>query len=145
MPQSNLPPLQSQDATFNEDGFEAVKTDLGNMALQIGQRTVLHLSGAQRVAIPRAGVAKIFAQSDTATASSSSTANHVLTAMRSGQVTDISLDSDDNEIVAYKEYFMGEIPVSQGSLISLEVTVTGSPSPTLSNDNFTVRCELSEE
>lgn len=145
MPRNKLPPLQSQDAKFDQDGFEGVKTDLGNIALKIGQPETLYLSGANRIAIPRPGVAKIWAISDTATAASSSTANHVITALKSGQATDISLDSDDNEIVAYQQYFMGEIPVSQGNVISIEVTVTGSPSPTLSNDNFTVRCELSEE
>lgn len=145
MATNNQPPLQSTDAKFDQDGFEAIKTDLVNQSLQIEKDKIIHLTGANRVVAPRPGNARLYAVSDTATASSSSTANHVLTAMFSGQVSDISQDSQNNEIEAYKEYFMGERYVGKGSVLSLDVTVTGSPTPTLSNDNFTIRCELTEE
>lgn len=142
---SNLPPLQSQDAHFDENGFESIKTDLQQIAMAIDVSKRTSLSGGDRVMVPRAGVVNIFMVCDTAT-SSSSTAYHVLTALRNGQdETGISINSYTNELVAYKEYYMGQRPVSQGNVVSIDIAVTGSPSPTLSNDNFTIRCELAEE
>jgi len=137
-------PLQSQDAKFDEDGFEKVKTDLQQVATSLGDETVIHLSGP-RVMIPRAGVVNIFLTSDTTT-SSSSTAYHVITCLRSGQdETGISFNTNTNELTAYEELYGGQVKASRGSVISVDISVTGSPSPTLSNDNFTIRCELAEE
>jgi hypothetical protein len=142
---SNLPPLQSQNANFDDRGFAAVKTDLQQLAQAIDSSGTTTLTGANRVLVPRSGVVNIFFSTDTATVSTS-TAYHVITALRNGQSeTGISINSFTNELVAYKEYYAGQRPVSQGNIIAISIAVTGSPSPTLSIDNITIRCELSEE
>jgi len=142
---SNLPPIQSQEAKFDERGFEAFKTDLQQIAQSINFSNKTHLTGGDRLLVPRAGVANVFFATNTAT-SSSSTAYHVITAIRSGQVdAGISINTFTNELVAYKEYYAGQFAVSRGTILALTVAVTGAPTPTLSNDNFTIRCELAEE
>ena len=42
MPLSNLPPLQSQSAKFDEPGFEAVKADLQNLSVLAGQAAAMY-------------------------------------------------------------------------------------------------------
>jgi hypothetical protein len=139
---NNLPPLQSQSANFDQPGFEAVKADIQQLAVLVGQDTAISIAAGDRFLCPRTGIAQFWASSNTATVSSS-TAYHTITCVRSGQSeTGISLVTTTNELVAYQEYFMGEIPVSQGNTIAVQVTVTGSPSPTLSSANFSLRCQL---
>jgi len=142
MPQSDLPPLQSQSAGFDEEGMEAVKADLQTLSVMAQQDTTIHISAGDRFLVPRTGTAQFWTSCNTASVSSS-TAYHTITCVRSGQSeTGISLVTSANELVAYQEYFMGEIPVSQGNTIAVSVTVTGAPSPTLSSANFSLRCEL---
>lgn len=142
MPQSNLPPLQSQSAKFDKEGFEAVKADMQTLSVLANQDNTIHIAAGDRFLVPRTGIAQLFMSVNLATVSSS-TAYHTITCVRSGQSeTDITLVTTANELVAYQEYFMGEIPVSQGNTIAVSNTVTGAPSPTLSSDNFSLRCEL---
>lgn len=142
MPLSDLPPLQSQSAKLDEEGFEAVKADLQNLSVLTGQDTTIHIAAGDRFLVPRTGTAQFWVSSDTATVSSAAIF-HTITCLRSGQdETGISLVTSANELVAYEEYFMGEIPVSQGNTVKVNVAVTGAPSPTLSSDNFSLRCEL---
>ncbi len=142
MPPSNLPPLQSQSAKFDEPGFEAVKADLQQIAALAQQDTTLHIAAGDRFLVPLTGTAQFWTSSDTTTVSSAAL-YHSVTCLRSGQSeTGISLVTTANEIVAYQEYFMGEIPVSQGNTVKVSVTVTGAPVPTLSSDNFSLRCKL---
>lgn len=142
MPLNSLPPLQSQSAKFDEPGFEAVKADLQQISTVVGQAAALSIAAGDRFLVPRTGTAQFWVSSNAATVSSAAN-YHTITCLRSGQSeTGISLVTSANELVAYQEYFMGEIPVSQGNTISVSVTVTGAPVPTLSSDNFSVRCEL---
>lgn len=142
MVSKNLPPLQSQSAKFDEPGFEAVKADIQQLATLVGQNNTLSLTGGSRLLMPKTGTAQFWISCDTATVSTA-TAYHTITCVRSGQSeTGISFITTDNELVAYDELFAGEIPVSQGNTIAVSVSVTGSPSPTLSSDNFSIRCEL---
>lgn len=142
MPQSNLPPLQSQSAQFDEEGFEAVKADMQTLSVLATQDNTIHIAAGDRFLVPRTGTAQLFMSVNLATVSSS-TAYHTITCVRSGQFeTGISLVTTANELVAYQEYFMGEIPVSQGNTIAVSVAVTGAPSPTLSSANFSLRCKL---
>ena len=142
MPPNNLPPLQSQSAKFDEPGFEAVKADLQQISTVVGQSAAMSIAAGDRFLCPRTGTAQFWISSNTATVSSAAL-YHTVTCVRSGQAeTGISLVTTANEIVAYQEYFMGEIPVSQGNTIAVSVTVTGAPVPTLSSANFSLRCEL---
>lgn len=142
MPQNNLPPLQSQSAKFDEPGFEAVKADLQQLSTLVGTSPSIPIAAGDRFLCPRTGTAQFWVVSDTATVSSAAL-YHTITCLRSGQSeTGISLVTTANEIVAYQEYFMGEIPVSQGNVIAVNVAVTGAPVPTLSSANFSLRCEL---
>ncbi len=139
---NNLPPLQSQSAKFDAEGFEAVKADLQQLSVLVRQDTAIPIAAGDRFLCPRTGIAQFWVSSDTATVSTA-TAYHTVTCLRSGQSeTGISLVTTANELVAYQEYFMGEIPVSQGNTIAVSVAVTGAPVPTLSRDNFSLRCEL---
>lgn len=146
MPQNsasgNLPPLQSQSAKFDAPGFDAVKADLQQLSNLVRQDESLAIAAGDRFLVPLAGVAQFWISSNTATVSSAAH-YHTVTCLRSGQSeTGISLVTTANELVAYQEYFMGEINVSQGNTIAVSVTVTGSPSPTLSSANFALRCQL---
>ena len=142
MPLSDLPPLQSQSAKFDAEGFEAVKADLQNLSVLTGQETTIDIAAGDRFLMPQTGTAQFWASSNTATVSSPGN-YHTITCLRSGQSeTGISLVTTDNELVAYQEYFMGEIPVSQGNMIETSVVVTGAPAPTLSSANFSLRCKL---
>ena len=142
MPLSDLPPLQSQSAKFDAEGFEAVKADLQSLSVLVGQETTIPVCGGDRLPMPETGTAQFWVSSNTATVSTA-TAYHTITCLRSGQSeTGISLVTSANELVAYQEYFMGEIPVSQGNTIAVSVVVTGAPVPTLSSANFSLRCKL---
>ena len=142
MPLNNLPPLQSQSANFDDPGFQAVKADLQQISTIMEQSGALSIAAGDRFLCPRTGTAQFWISSNTSTVSSAAL-YHTVTCLRSGQSeTGISLVTTANEIVAYQEYFMGEIPVSQGNTIAVSVTVTGAPVPTLSSANFSLRCEL---
>lgn len=142
MPPNNLPPLQSQSAKFDGPGFEAVKADLQLLSTLIGQSPSIPITAGDRFLVPRTGTAQFWISSNTTTVSSAAL-YHTVTCLRSGQAeTGISLVTSSNEIVAYQEYFMGEIPVSQGNTVAVSVTATGAPVPLLSSDNFSLRCEL---
>ncbi len=139
---SDLPPLQSQSAKFDEPGFEAVKADLQQISTVVGQAASIPLVAGDRFLVPLTGVAQFWTSSNTATVSSAAN-YHTITCLRSGQSeTGISLVTSANELVAYQEYYMGELNVSQGNTIAVSVTVTGAPVPTLSSANFSLRCQL---
>lgn len=140
--QNGLPPLQSQSAKFDEPGFEAVKADLQQLSTLVRQDAAIDIAAGDRFLVPQTGIAQFWTSSNTTTVSSAAL-YHTVTCLRSGQSeTGISLVTSANEIVAYQEYFMGEIPVSQGNTIAVSVTVTGAPVPTLSSANFSLRCKL---
>ncbi len=139
---ASLPSLQSQSAKFDEEGFAAVKADLQQLSVLARQSSTLSIAAGDRFLVPRTGTAQFWVSSNTATVSSAAL-YHTITCLRSGQAeTGISLVTSANELVAYTEYFMGEIPVSQGNTVAVSVTVTGAPVPTLSSANFSLRCEL---
>jgi hypothetical protein len=141
---SEYPPLQSQNASFDADGFEAVKTDLQQMALQVNRGAPLLLNGQDRIFIPRAGRVSCFMVANLATVSSS-TAYHLFQILRSGQAeSGIVVDTRASELVAYREVSLGQVTVSQGTLLQLSISVTGAPTPTLSTANIALRCELTE-
>lgn len=147
MQPNDLPPLQSQNSKFDADGMEDVKADLQTLSTLVRRDNVLHLTGSDRLVVPEAGNADLYTVCDTAT-TSSSTAYHTITCLRSGQdiatITDQAntLVTTANELVAYREYFMGTMPVTPGNVLAVNVAVTGAPSPTLSSANFSLRCEL---
>jgi len=136
-------PLTSLNAPFDAAGFESVKADLQMLALQDEVAAYLHLSGPNRVLVPLAGSAFVYAVTDTATASSGAGDNHVLKCLRSGQdESGLSQSSVNAEYIAYREMYLGRFDVGQGDVLKLSLTVTGAPSPTLTADNFTMRVAL---
>ncbi len=141
---SEYPPLQSQNATFDAEGFEEVKTDLQQMALQVNQGKPLLLNGMDRIFIPRAGRAACFLVANLATVSSSLN-YHLFQILRSGQAeSGIIVDTRAAELSAYVAVSLGEVDASQNTMLEVSITVVGAPVPTLSSANIALRCELTE-
>lgn len=138
--------LQSQDTAFDASGHEAMKADLVSIVQQLNATgTVLRFSGADRLLIPVSGRARIFACSNTTTVSTG-IAYHTIKILRSG-VSDGTLSSgivtSNAELTAYVQVCLGEVNVSNGTMLELSVVATGAPAPTLTTANFTIRADVS--
>lgn len=138
--------LQSQDSGFDADGHEAVKADLVALANQANTAAkVMQFSGADRLLIPVSGRARVFACSNTATVSTG-IAYHTIKILRSG-VSDgtlaAGLVTSNAELAAYQQVCLGEVNVSNGTMLELSVVATGGPAPTLTTANFTIRVDVS--
>ena len=138
--------IQSQDSAFDSSGHEAVKSDLVALAQAVNATaSVLRFAGADRLLIPIAGRARIFACSNTATVSTG-IAYHTIKILRSG-LSDGTMPAgvvtSNAELVAYQQFCLGEINCSNGTMIELSVIATGAPAPTLTTANFTIRADVS--
>lgn len=140
------PPLRSADARFDADGFESVKSDLQLLAASSAQRVAVRYGGGDRILVGVAGMAQVWAVSDTATAGSTGVAYHVVTLLRNGQSeTGRQEDTRNGEIAQYSQLFLGQLTVSPGDVLRVNVAVTGAPVPTLSVANFSLRCDIAVE
>lgn len=103
-------------------------------------------SGTYRACIPVSGQARLYAVSDTATSGSTGAAYHVLAATRNGTVPlTLTYDTRRTEIPAYLGgCYLGELTVSVGDIVTVRVTVTGAPAPTLTSANFSLLIYLKE-
>ncbi len=104
------------------------------------------VSGTARLCMPMSGQARLYAVSDTATSGSTGAAYHVLAATRNGTVPlTLTYDTRRVEIPAYLGgCYLGELKVSVGDIVTVRVTVTGAPAPTLTAANFSLLIYLKE-
>lgn len=127
------------------DSLELVRDDIQRLAGLAEPTTNLVLtSGTYRAVMTVAGVARIMAISDTATAGSTGAAYHTLSATRNG-TTPLTLryDTRRTEVYAYRGgVYIGELTVSAGDVIAVAVAVTGAPAPTLTTANFLLSITL---
>lgn len=94
------------------------------------------------IAIPVAGIAQVYAV-PTASTTSDGSNYHTIKALRAGQdESGVSVNTSVVELTAYQRVYLGRFVVGQGDVITLQVSVTGTPSPELSNANFVLQCEL---
>ena len=97
------------------------------------------------IAVPYAGQVSVYVV-PSVTTTSDSTNYHIIKALRSGQdETGIALDSRTVEFTAYKQLFLGHLLVAMGDIVTVDVAITGSPSPRLSGADFAIRCELTRK
>lgn len=131
-------PSRHFDPDQPHDWVDAIRQDVRNLGKSVGSQP-LYLTG-KRVVVPLQGTsqitANVYAVSDTATVSSGGNF-HTLAATRSG-VAGNSIVSSAAEFAAYKPMWLGAFSVGFGDLLALSLTVTGSPSPVLTLENFTV-------
>lgn len=134
--------LQSTASQFDAAGFEAVKTDLQHLALNVPS-AIIRLAGADRFDCPVAGSATVYCVSDTATVGDNGTNYHTVSILKSGGSPGTSTSTKlGTQIGQYQELTLGTFPVSRGNLLKLSVAVTGAPTPTLSVANFALRCDI---
>ena len=102
-----------------------------------------HISGVGQLSIPFSGSIDAYI-SCLQTSVSSAGNKHVITLLRNGQPAfNSGLDTLANEIVEYREKFMGNIVhAGVGDVIAIDVAVTGTPSPLLSYLDFVIRLVL---
>lgn len=131
-------PSRHFDPKHPETWVDAVRQDMRNIGKAVGSAPI-YLSG-KRVIVPLQGLsqitANVYAVTDTATVSSGGN-YHTLAALRSGNAGQ-PISSLAAEFPAYSPMWLGAFPVGFGDLLSLSLTVTGSPSPVLTLENFTV-------
>lgn len=134
---SKPPPIRSQDAPFDDVGWETVKADITTLSLAVQGSTVLYLTGSDRNHMPVDGIAQVYMTSNTATAGSTGAAYHVIKCLRSGQDTSGRLiDTRQAELPAYTQRFLGTFQVGAGDTLALSLVVTGAPAPTLTTANL---------
>lgn len=121
-----------------------IRQDLQTMTFVIQKQLGLtRFGGWARVSVPVAGPVRVYASSGRATAGSSGIAYHIINATRQGQAEQAyQIDTRQGELAAYTEAFLGEFQCGQGDVLRINVAVTGAPAPTLTEADFTLRCEL---
>ena len=92
---------------------------------------------------PVAGLATVLARVEKTTASDPSN-YHILGLDRSGAPEGLTIDTRDTEVEAGVDVNLGQIRVGAGDVLTLSVTVVGSPSPRLYPGDFVLGCALRE-
>lgn len=135
--------LISSAETEPAKAIAAIAHDLQSLALEVGRRRLIHLTGGDRVVIPTAGVVKIYAVSSISTTGSDGSNYFVINGMRNGQAeSGVSYDTRNGEITGYSEFFLGVIQAGKGDVLYLQVVATGLIYPILTLANLTIRCEV---
>jgi hypothetical protein len=139
--QSAWPTLKDSDTNA---WSKTVGQDLRTIAMRMqAMQSPTPITGGYRASMPYAGVCDVYARSDTATAGSNGTNYHIVNATQNGQAYLANqTDTRQHEIAAYTDLYLGQFKVGQGDVIAIKVAVTGAPSPTLSVNNFSIRCNL---
>lgn len=134
----------SQVTTSLPQQLAQIRKDLQTLSWVIQRQiTVVRFSGWARVAVPLAGACRVYATTGRSTAGSTGAAYHIINATRNGQAEQpFQTDTRQGELIAYREAFLGEFRCGQGDVLRINVTVTGVPAPTLTEADFTLRCEL---
>ena len=121
------------------DALTLMRDDIQRLAGTVTKSVTYHMSTiGVRLPVTATGIARVWAISDTATASSDGSNYHVLTLTRNGiTVGSMTYDTRNTEIPAYQGgCYLGEVSVGERDVIAVSIAVTGSPSPALSSDNF---------
>ena len=143
-------PIGDQDVVNNQDpdaipqSLTQVRHDLQTLSFAVQKLLgVTRFSGWCRCSVPVAGAVRVYASTDTATAGSTGVNYHIFNCTRQGQAEQAyQVDTRQGELAAYTECFLGEFSCGQGDVLASKVKVTGAPALTLSQTNFSLRCEL---
>jgi hypothetical protein len=122
-----------------------IKSDIQRLAGSNASKNDYGDSGSHRCCVNSAGVADVWAISDTATSGSSAGNKYVLSVQRNGSSgSPVTYDSSVNELFAYRGgMYLGQVTVGPGDVLSILVTKTGTPTPsTLTTSNFIIRYKL---
>ncbi len=142
MSKINLNALNAEEAK-PEDAIKLILADLQAVAIEVGRRRLIHLTGSDRLVMPLGGTVQVFMVPSLDTTSDGSN-YHTVSVIRNGQAEDeTAVDTSLNELTAYDELHIGTIQVGRGDVVSLQVVTTGLPYPILSLSNLSLRCELS--
>jgi hypothetical protein len=125
------PPMLAGFENAMDVAFSVVLNEMANQPT--------HLTGKGSLIVPFEGNLNATIISDTTTVSDPSN-RHTVTVSRNGHDDfPVVLDTSNNEIVANKPLFLGSIAhAGVNDVISLDITIYGTPSPMLSSDNFTI-------
>jgi len=127
------------------DALVLVRDDIQRLAGQVTKSVTANLgSGNHRLTATLPGIARVFAISDTATAGSTGANYHTLSLLRNG-LAPITLTYDTRRVEVPKYLggcYLGEIPVTSGDILALNLVVTGAPAPTLTTANFCLLCTV---
>lgn len=128
------------------DALLLIRNDIQRIAGYALTKNVTYDSGSYRVAVNGVGVANVWAVFDTATASSDGSNYHVVTLLRNGiAANSLTYDTRNAEIFSYQGgVYLGEVNVTIGDILSVDISVTGSPSPSLTTANTIIRYRLRE-
>jgi hypothetical protein len=109
-----------------------IKSDIQRLAGSNASKNDYGDSGSHRCCVNSAGVADVWAISDTATSGSSAGNKYVLSVQRNGSSgSPVTYDSSVNELFAYRGgLYLGQVTVGPGDVLSILVTKTGTPTPT---------------
>jgi hypothetical protein len=122
--------------------IDALQQDMRTLSRVINAQASVYLTGS-RCVVPVSGTIKAYVISDTATAGSTGIAYHTVVVTRSGQSEgQLSIDTRNAEISAYKPLYCGTFNVGVGDLMSMTLAVTGAPAPTLTAANLNLLCVL---
>jgi len=123
--------------------LELIQQDLRDLARVVNAASKVYLTAPDRIATPMAGSADVYVLTNTATAGSGVGAYHTIALSRSGQADgQISIDTRNAEMSAYRAYYLGTVQVGLGDILSYTLSVTGAPAPTLTASNLTLLCIL---
>lgn len=121
------------------EALTLIRDDIQRLAGVIGQNPSIGVaSGTDRVCVTKAGQARVWAISDTATTGSGAGDYHTLTLKRNGvTVGSLTYDTRRTEVPAFQTgCYLGEVAVGERDVLIVNVDVTGAPAPTLTGDNF---------
>jgi len=123
-----------------------IRDDILRLAQQVlGPATTTHGSGNHRWTASGAGIADVWAVSDTASTGSSGANYHTLSLFRNGAAANtVTYDTRRTEVDSYKGgNYLGQTTVSVGDMLVVNIATTGVPTA-LTTANFSLVCKLRE-
>jgi hypothetical protein len=132
------PPMLAGFENAMDVAFSVVLNEMATQPTELG--------GKHSIVIPFEGNLTAYIVCDTTTVSSAGNFHEVTLTRNGHKDFPITISTDPttgSEIGAFKQKHLGSIAhAGVGDVIETSVTVTGSPSPMLSSDNFTIRLVL---
>ena len=133
-------------ATAINAALALIRDDLQRLAQQVqAGSTAYHGTGAHRWTATGAGIADVWAISDTTTTGSTGANYHTLSLYRNGAAANtLTYDTRRTEVASYKGgNYLGQSAVAVGDMLTVNLATTGAPT-TLTTANLTLLCKLRE-
>lgn len=123
-----------------------IRDDIQRMATSVNAKPqVTYASGNHRLVCPAAGIAEIFAITDTSTAGSTGAVYNTIIAFRNGLQIFTFSSASGAEFDAYQGgKRMGRLSVAKGDVLYLSTSGTGGPIPTLNLANLMILINLQD-